>query len=234
MLKINGLSVNYGMLEAVKDVSLEIPEGKVVSLLGANGSGKSTILKTVSGLKAPRAGEMFLGDKKLNDMAVDEIVTLGISHIPEGRRLFPYMTVLENLNLGAYTRSSKKEADAIREEIFERFPNLKRRAGTRAGKLSGGEQEMLSVARGLMSRPRMLLMDEPCQGLSPLMVKEIGNTIRSINQSGITILLVEHNVSIALGVADKVYILRNGSMVYEGSPTDMTPDEFTKRVYLAA
>ena len=234
MLKLKGLSVNYGMLEAVKDVSLEIPEGKVVSLLGANGSGKSTILKTVSGLKAPRAGEMFLGDTKLNDMAVDEIVTLGISHIPEGRRLFPYMTVLENLNLGAYTRSSKKEAEEIREEIFERFPNLERRAGTRAGKLSGGEQEMLSVARGLMSRPRMLLMDEPCQGLSPLMVKEIGNTIRSINQSGITILLVEHNVSIALGVADKVYILRNGSMVYEGSPTDMTPDEFTKRVYLAA
>ena len=234
MLTLKGLSVNYGMLEAVKDVSLEIPEGKVVSLLGANGSGKSTILKTVSGLKAPRAGEMFLGDTKLNDMAVDEIVTLGISHIPEGRRLFPYMTVLENLNLGAYTRSSKKEAEEIREEIFERFPNLKHRAGTRAGKLSGGEQEMLSVARGLMSRPRMLLMDEPCQGLSPLMVKEIGNTIRSINQSGITILLVEHNVSIALGVADKVYILRNGSMVYEGSPTDMTPDEFTKRVYLAA
>ena len=133
MLTLKGLSVNYGMLEAVKDVSLEVPEGKVVSLLGANGSGKSTILKTVSGLKAPREGEMFLGDTKLNDMAVDEIVTLGISHIPEGRRLFPYMTVLENLNLGAYTRSGKKEAEDIREEIFERFPNLKRRAGTRAG-----------------------------------------------------------------------------------------------------
>jgi branched-chain amino acid transport system ATP-binding protein len=160
-------------------------------------------------------------------------VTLGISHIPEGRRLFPYMTVLENLNLGAYVQNSKAEVDAVREEIFERFPNLKRRAGTRAGKLSGGEQEMLSVARGLMSKPRMLLMDEPCQGLSPIMVKEIGNTIRSINESGITILLVEHNVSIALGVADHVYILRNGGIVFEGSPDAFSADEFTKRIYLA-
>lgn len=233
MLKISGLSVNYGMLEAVKDVSINVPEGKVVSLLGANGSGKSTILKTVSGLKAPREGEMYFGETKLNGMAVDAIVSMGISHIPEGRRLFPYMTVLENLNLGAYTRGSRKEVSEVREEIFERFPNLKERAGTRAGKLSGGEQEMLSVARGLMSRPRMLLMDEPCQGLSPIMVKEIGNTIRSVNESGITILLVEHNVSIALGVADHVYILQNGSIVYEGNPTDFSADEFTKRVYLA-
>ena len=233
MLTISGLSVNYGVVEAVKDVSINVPEGKVVSLLGANGSGKSTILKTVSGLKAPRQGEMYFGETKLNGMAVDEIVSMGVSHIPEGRRLFPYMTVSQNLNLGAYTRGSRKEVSEIRDEIFERFPNLKERAGTRAGKLSGGEQEMLSVARGLMSRPRMLLMDEPCQGLSPIMVKEIGNTIRSINRSGITILLVEHNLSIALGIADLVCILRNGSLVYEGKPTDFSPEEFTKKVYLA-
>ena len=233
MLKINDLCVNYGMLEAVKDVSMEVPEGKVVSLLGANGSGKSTILKTVSGLKAPREGEILFEDTRVDGMEIDAIVELGISQVPEGRRLFPYMTVLENLNLGAYVRSSKAEVDKVREEVFERFPALKRRSRVRAHSMSGGEQELLSVARALMSRPRMLLMDEPCQGLSPIMVKEIGETIRSLNESGITILLVEHNVSIALGVADHVYILRNGSIVFEGSPDSFSADEFTKRIYLA-
>ena len=233
MLKINDLCVNYGMLEAVKNVSMEVPEGKVVSLLGANGSGKSTILKTVSGLKAPRQGEIRFEDTKVDGMEIDAIVELGISQVPEGRRLFPYMTVLENLNLGAYVRSSRAEVDKVREEVFERFPALKRRSRVRAHSMSGGEQELLSVARALMSRPKLLLMDEPCQGLSPIMVKEIGKTIRSLNESGITILLVEHNVSIALGVADHVYILRNGGIVFEGSPDSFSADEFTKRIYLA-
>ena len=233
MLKINGLCVNYGMLEAVKDVSMEVPEGKVVSLLGANGSGKSTILKTVSGLKAPREGEILFEGTKVDGMEIDAIVELGISQVPEGRRLFPYMTVLENLNLGAYVRTSRAEVDKVREEVFERFPALKRRSRVRAHSMSGGEQELLSVARALMSRPKLLLMDEPCQGLSPIMVKEIGKTIRSLNESGITILLVEHNVSIALGVADHVYILRNGGIVFEGSPDAFSADEFTKRIYLA-
>ena len=233
MLKINDLCVNYGMLEAVKNVSMEVPEGKVVSLLGANGSGKSTILKTVSGLKAPRQGEILFEDTKVDGMEIDAIVELGISQVPEGRRLFPYMTVLENLNLGAYVRTSKAEVDKVREEVFERFPALKRRSRVRAHSMSGGEQELLSVARALMSRPKLLLMDEPCQGLSPIMVKEIGKTIRSLNESGITILLVEHNVSIALGVADHVYILRNGGIVFEGSPDAFSADEFTKRIYLA-
>ena len=221
------------MLEAVKNVSMEVPEGKVVSLLGANGSGKSTILKTVSGLKAPRQGEIRFEDTKVDGMEIDAIVALGISQVPEGRRLFPYMTVLENLNLGAYVRSSRAEVDKVREEVFERFPALKRRSRVRAHSMSGGEQELLSVARALMSRPKLLLMDEPCQGLSPIMVKEIGKTIRSLNESGITILLVEHNVSIALGVADHVYILRNGGIVFEGSPDTFSADEFTKRIYLA-
>ena len=233
MLKINDLCVNYGMLEAVKNVSMEVPEGKVVSLLGANGSGKSTILKTVSGLKAPREGEILFEDTKVDGMEIDAIVELGISQVPEGRRLFPYMTVLENLNLGAYVRSSRAEVDKVREEVFERFPALKRRSRVRAHSMSGGEQELLSVARALMSRPKLLLMDEPCQGLSPIMVKEIGKTIRSLNESGITILLVEHDVSIALGVADQVYILRNGGIVFEGSPDAFSADEFTKRIYLA-
>ena len=233
MLKINDLCVNYGMLEAVKNVSMEVPEGKVVSLLGANGSGKSTILKTVSGLKSPHQGEILFEDRKVDWMEAEAIVELGISQVPEGRRLFPYMTVLENLNLGAYVRSSKAEVDKVREEVFERFPALKRRSRVRAHSMSGGEQELLSVARALMSRPKLLLMDEPCQGLSPIMVKEIGKTIRSLNESGITILLVEHNVSIALGVADHVYILRNGGIVFEGSPDSFSADEFTKRIYLA-
>ena len=233
MLRINNLCVNYGMLEAVKDVSMVVPEGKVVSLLGANGSGKSTILKTVSGLKAPRQGEILFEDTRVDGMETEAIVDFGISQIPEGRRLFPYMTVLENLNLGAYVRSSKAEVDKVRAEVFERFPMLKKRSKVRASSMSGGEQELLAVARGLMSRPRMLLMDEPCQGLSPIMVKEIGKTIRALKESGITILLVEHNVSIALGVADHVYILRNGRIVFEGSPDAFSADEFTKRIYLA-
>ena len=232
-LRINDLCVNYGMLEAVKNVSMEVPEGKVISLLGANGSGKSTILKSISGLKDSRQGEIFLGDTKIDGMEIDKIVDLGISLIPEGRRLFPYMSVLENLNLGAYLQSSKAEIAKVRAEVFERFPMLKERANVRASKLSGGEQELLSVARGLMSRPRVLLMDEPCQGLSPIMVKEIRKTVRALNESGLSILLVEHNVSVALGAADHVYILRNGSIVFEGSPTELSADEFTKKIYLA-
>ena len=150
MLKIKDLCVNYGMLEAVKNVSLEVPEGKIVSLLGANGSGKSTILKTVSGLKDSRQGEIFYGDKKIDGMEIHKIVDIGLSLIPEGRRLFPYMSVLENLNLGAYRQNNKAEIEKIREEVFERFPRLKERSKVRASKMSGGEQEMLAVARGLM------------------------------------------------------------------------------------
>ena len=166
-------------------------------------------------------------------MEAEAIVALGISQVPEGRRLFPYMTVLENLNLGGYVHSRKAEVDKVREEVSGRFSVLKRRSRDRARSMSGGEQELLAVARGLMSRPKMLLMDEPCQGLSPITVKEVGKTIRSLKESGLTILLVEHNVSIALGVADHVYILRNGSIVFEGSPDAFSADEFTKRIYLA-
>lgn len=233
MLKITDLTVNYGMLEAVKNVLIQVPEGKVVSLLGANGSGKSTILKTISGLKAPRRGEIQFQSQRIDGMPIDEIVRLGIGHIPEGRRLFPYMTVLENLNMGAYTQNNKKEIARIRNELFESFPMLKDKTNLRAGVLSGGEQELLAVARALMAKPKFIMMDEPCQGLSPIVVKQIGKTIKHINESGVTILLVEHNVSIALGVADIVYILRNGTIIFEGSPADFSEDEFTKKVYLA-
>ena len=233
MLKITNLTVNYGMLEAVKNLGIQVPEGKIVSLLGANGSGKSTILKTISGLKAPRKGEIHFQGQRIDGMPVDEVVKLGIGHIPEGRRLFPYMTVLENLNMGAYTQNNKKEIAKIRHELLDSFPMLKKKSSLRAGNLSGGEQELLAVARALMVKPQFIMMDEPCQGLSPIMVKQLRKTIKNINESGVTILLVEHNVSVALGVADLVYILKNGSIIFEGSPTDFSEDEFTKKVYLA-
>lgn len=233
MLKTTNLSVHYGMLEAVKDVNLEIPEGKVVSLLGANGSGKSTTFKAICGLKSPTQGEIWFQDKRIDGMPSDKIVKLGISQIPEGRRLFPYMTILENLKMGAYSRKDKAEVSRDLDEVLERFPALRRKPRTRASALSGGEQEILAIARGLMARPKLLLMDEPCQGLSPIMIQEIGEVITDINQSGITIILIEHNVSVALGLAHKVYILSNSSIIFEGSPTDFSADDFVKKVYLA-
>ena len=233
MLKIKNLSVHYGVFQAVKDVDLEVPEGKVVSLLGANGSGKSTILKTISGLKSPSGGEIWFQDHRIDNIPSEKIVQLGIGHIPEGRRLFPYMTVMENIKMGAYSRNDKAEIANDLDDLLNRFPVLKEKANSRAGTLSGGQQELLAVARGLMARPKILLMDEPCQGLSPILVKEIGEVIKKIHRTGIALLLIEHNVSVALGVADKVYILRNGSVVFEGASSDFTEEEFTKKVYLA-
>jgi len=233
MLKLCNLSIHYGVFQAVKDVDLEVPEGKVVSLLGSNGSGKSTILKTISGLKSPSQGEIWFRDKRIDDLPAEKIVREGISHVPEGRRLFPYMTVLENIKMGAFVRTDKEEIAKDLDDIMTRFPILKQKARARAGNLSGGQQELLAVARGLMARPKILLMDEPCQGLSPIMVKETREVIKKINGGGIAILLVEHNVSVALGVADHVYILSNGSVVFEGTSTDFTEEEFTKKVYLA-
>jgi branched-chain amino acid transport system ATP-binding protein len=233
MLKIKNLSVHYGVFQAVKDVDLEVPEGKVVSLLGANGSGKSTILKTISGLHPASGGEIWFEDQRIDNIPSEQIVRLGIGHIPEGRRLFPYMTVMENIKMGAYSRNDKAEIANDLDDLLNRFPVLKEKANARAGTLSGGQQELLAVARGLMARPKILLMDEPCQGLSPILVKEIGEVIKKIHRTGIALLLIEHNVSVALGVADKVYILRNGSVAFEGTSSDFTEEEFTKKVYLA-
>lgn len=184
MLKLCNLSIHYGVFQAVKDVDLEVPEGKVVSLLGANGSGKSTILKTISGLKSPSQGEIWFQDKRIDGLPAEKIVQEGISHIPEGRRLFPYMTVLENIKMGAFTRADKEEIAKDLDDIMTRFPILKEKAKARAGNLSGGQQELLAVARGLMARPKILLMDEPCQGLSPIMVKETREVIKKINGGG--------------------------------------------------
>ena len=233
MLKIKGLSVHYGIFQAIHDLELEVGEGQTVSLLGANGSGKSTILKTVSGIKQPTRGEIWFEGKRIDREKPEKIVQMGVGSVMEGRRLFPYMSVLENLKMGAFSRTYKAGIKDDLERLFETFPILREKAKERAGLLSGGQQEMVAVARGLMARPKLLVMDEPCQGLSPIMVKEIGGIIRDIKAEGMTILLVEHNVSIALGVADKVYILQNGRMRYEGNPNDFTEDEFVQKVYLA-
>ena len=233
MLSIRGLSVHYGIFQAIHELDMEVPEGETVSLLGANGSGKSTILKAVSELKKPSSGEIRFQEVRIDGEKPENIVRGGIGSILEGRRLFPYMTVIENLKMGAFARSDK---DGIRDDLdgmLERFPILKEKANDRAGHLSGGQQEIVTVARGLMARPKLLVMDEPCQGLSPIMVKEIASIIRDIKSEGMTILLVEHNVSIALGVADKVYILQNGRMRFEGSPDDFSENEFAQKVYLA-
>ena len=233
MLRIRGLAIHYGIFQAVHDLDMDIDEGQTVSLLGANGSGKSTILKTVAGIKKPTRGEIWFGDRRIDAEKPENIVRLGIGSVMEGRRLFPYMTVLENLRMGAFSRRDRHGVQEDIDIMFRRFPILREKANSRAGLLSGGQQEMVAVARGLMARPRLLVMDEPCQGLSPIMVKEIASIIRDIKNEGMTILLVEHNVSIALGVADKVYILQNGRLRYEGNPDDFSKDEFVRKVYLA-
>ena len=233
MLSIKGLSVHYGIFQAIHELDMEVPEGKTVTLLGANGSGKSTILKAVSGIKKPTSGEIRFQETRIDGEKPENIVRWGIGSILEGRRLFPYMTVIENLRMGAFARSDRNGIRDDLDGMLQRFPILKEKANDRAGNLSGGQQEIVAVARGLMARPKLLVMDEPCQGLSPIMVKEIASIIRDIKSEGMTILLVEHNVSIALGVADKVYILQNGRMRFEGNPDDFSENEFVQKVYLA-
>jgi branched-chain amino acid transport system ATP-binding protein len=233
MLSIRGLAVHYGIFQAIHDLDLDVLEGQTVSLLGANGSGKSTILKTVSGIKKPTRGEITFQGMRIDQEKPENIVRRGIGSIMEGRRLFPYMSVLENLKMGAFARRDKDLVRADLDKMFQRFPILKEKANERAGLLSGGQQEMVAVARGLMANPKFLIMDEPCQGLSPIMVKEIASIIHDIKSEGITILLVEHNVSIALGVADKVYILQNGRIRFEGNPSEFSENEFVQKVYLA-
>ena len=233
MLSISDLSIHYGNFEAIRDLDLEVPEHQTVSLLGANGSGKSTILKSISGIKRRTRGEIRFEGTRIDEEKPENIVKMGIASVMEGRRLFPYMTVLENLRMGAFSRSDKDGVRETIEEMFARFPVLEEKANERAGLLSGGQQEMVAVARGLMAKPKLLVMDEPCQGLSPIMVKEIASIIRDLKEEGMTILLVEHNVSVALGAADKVYILRNGQIGFEGKPDEFSQDEFVQKVYLA-
>ncbi|MFC1965035.1 ABC transporter ATP-binding protein [Chloroflexota bacterium] len=232
MLSIRNIMVNYNAVVAVKDISIEVDEREVVTLIGSNGAGKSTILKTISGLKPPTSGEIWFLGKKISGLSPTEIVKMGIAHVPEGRRIFPYMTVLENLKMGAYIRRDREDVKQDLERYFELIPILKQRSKQQGGTLSGGEQQMLAVARALMAKPRLILMDEPSLGLAPMVVAEIGELIKSINAAGTAIILVEQNARMALRIAKRGYLLETGSIVIEGNADDLARNEQVKRVYL--
>jgi branched-chain amino acid transport system ATP-binding protein len=233
ILSVKEITINYGKVAAVRNISFDIEEGTIVTLIGANGAGKSTILKTISGLKHPSAGEIFFEGVKIDRLPPDNIVKAGVSHVPEGRRLFPSMSVKENLLMGAYLRKEKKEIENGFEKVFYYFPKLKERQKQRAGSLSGGEQQMLAMGRALMSRPKLLLLDEPSIGLSPLMSQMIGKIVHTINQEeGVSILLVEQNAKLALGLANKGYVLETGTIVLDGNAKELLNNDLVKTAYL--
>lgn len=232
MLEINNIDVYYGVIHALKSVSLKVEKGEIVTLIGANGAGKTTTLRTISGLIKPSKGSITFKGKKIEGMSAPEIVKLGISHVPEGRRIFPDMTVLENLELGAFLRKDKEEIKKDMELVYSRFPILKTRSKQNAGTLSGGEQQMLAIGRALMTRPELLLMDEPSMGLAPLLVNEIFSIIKEINKQGTTILLVEQNANVALSIAHRAYVIETGSIVLEGSGKELANSDQIKKAYL--
>jgi branched-chain amino acid transport system ATP-binding protein len=231
-LSVKDLFVNYGKLEVLKGVSMEIEEGRISLLLGANGSGKSTLLKTISGLHRPISGSIWFEERKIHEMASDDILRLGIAHVLEGRRIFPRMTVLENLELGAYSRSNQREIARDMEALYERFPILRHKRKQKSGALSGGEQQTLVIALAIMTKARLLLMDEPSQGLSPLIVNEVADTITRLNRDGMTIILVEHSLRLGLSIADKIYVLENGRIAFEANSTDLSGVEYAQKIYL--
>lgn len=232
MLKINNINVYYGAIHALKGVSVEVNEGEIVTLIGANGAGKSTILRTISGLLKPKTGEItFLGES-IAGIAAQDIVKKGISQVPEGRRVFANMSVLENLELGAYIRKDGREIKQDLDTVFSRFPRLGERRGQMAGTLSGGEQQMLAMGRALMSRPRLMLLDEPSMGLAPLLVKEIFSIIQEINATGTTILLVEQNAHMALSIANRAYVLETGRITLTGDAKELAASEAVRKAYL--
>lgn len=232
MLTINDINVFYGAIHAIKGVSLEVNEGEIVTLIGANGAGKSTILRTISGLLKPKTGSIQFEGQEIAGMPAHEIVTTGISQVPEGRRIFAEMSVLENLELGAFTRKDKDGIKADMELVFERFPRLKERIGQLAGTLSGGEQQMLAMGRALMSRPRLLLLDEPSMGLAPLLIKEIFAIIQDINKTGTTVLLVEQNANMALSIAHRAYVLETGRITLSGDAKELAASDEVRKAYL--
>jgi len=234
LLKLNNLSVHYGAIQALRNISLEIKQGEVVSLIGANGSGKTTTLRTISGLVRKSSGEIIYENKEISKKQASDIVKLGLSHVPEGRRVFPRMSVYENLEVGAITRKDKEGVAKDFKRSFELFPRLLERKYQMAGTLSGGEQQMLAIARGLLSRPRLLLLDEPSMGLAPLIVEEIFNILRDINESGTTILLVEQNANLALNFSNRAYILKNGIIDLEGDSKELLHNDEVKKAYLGA
>ncbi|WMM23429.1 ABC transporter ATP-binding protein [Tissierella sp. MB52-C2] len=232
MLELSNINVYYGGVHALKNISVQIKEGEIVTLIGANGAGKSTTLKAISGMEKLRSGEIKFNGENINSLNVPSIVKLGISHVPEGRRIFSKMSVMENLEMGAYIRDHKEDIKRDFENIFSLFPRLLERKNQMAGTLSGGEQQMLAIGRALMSRPKLILLDEPSMGLAPIIVKEIFSIIKDINKSGTTVLLVEQNANMALNVADRAYIIRNGEIEMEGNSKKILSDERLKKAYL--
>lgn len=232
MLEVRDLRVHYGTVEAVKGVSFHLEAGEMISLIGANGAGKSTILRALTGLVQPSAGTITFEHISLVGLSPHQIIRMGIGHVPEGRRLFPKMTVLENLKMGAYLQRSKADVAATLERIYEHFPILKERGQQRAGSLSGGEQQMLATARALMNRPRLLMLDEPSIGLSPIMTAEIGKIVQQINAMGVSVILVEQNAMLALTIAQRSYVLETGHIVMQGKAQDLLQDEGVKKAYL--
>lgn len=235
MLNIEGLRTSYGNIKVLKDISIQVPEGKIVSIIGANGAGKSTLLKTISGLVKAQEGRIIYKGKDIAGMPADRIVGLGISQVPEGRQLFAHLTVLDNIRLGAYHYFKRSNRDEINERIkhiYQIFPILEKRSKQIAGTLSGGEQQMLAIARALMGRPELLLLDEPSMGIAPLIVREIFNVINTLNESGTTILLVEQNARAALKVANHCYVLERGRVVLEGLAAELLDNPKVKEAYL--
>ena len=230
MLKIDELKVSYGGIEAVKGITFEVPDGKIVTLIGANGAGKSTTLRSIAGLVKPAHGRIHLQGEDITALSPDRIVSKGITLVPEGRHVFPDLTVLENLKIGAYLRKDSLEADL--NWVYELFPRLKERSWQAAGTLSGGEQQMLAVGRALMSRPKIIMMDEPSLGLAPIVVKGIFDIIREINRQGVTVLLIEQNANMALRIADIGYVLETGKLTLSGTGRELLTNEQVKKAYL--
>lgn len=232
MLKINDLHVNYGGIKALKGININVPEGKIITLIGANGAGKSTTLRSVTGLLKPASGSIIYNDTEITGKKTLDIVKGGVVLVPEGRKVFANLTVYENLILGAYPNKDKKAVNSDMEHVFSLFPRLKERLKQKAGTFSGGEQQMLAVGRALMSKPKLLMMDEPSLGLAPLIVKSIFDIIKDINKTGVTILLIEQNAKAALEIADYGYVMETGNIVLEGSGSDLLSNDDVKKAYL--
>ena len=232
MLEIKDIEVFYGVIQAIKGISFEVNEGEVIALIGANGAGKTTTLHTITGLLQPKKGSIMFEGKDITKVPAHKIVSLGMAHVPEGRRVFGELTVYENLKMGAYTRKDKAEIQETLEMVYKRFPRLEERKNQLAGTLSGGEQQMLAMGRALMSHPKIIVMDEPSMGLSPIFVNEIFKIIQDVSKSGTTVLLVEQNAKKALSIADRAYVLETGKIVLEGDAKELMNNDSIKKAYL--
>ena len=232
MLEVRDLQVYYGMIHAIKGISFDVNQGEVIALIGANGAGKTTTLHTITGLLAPKSGSVLFEGKDITKVPAHKIVSMGMAHVPEGRRVFAELSVYENLKMGADTRKDKKEIEESLANVYKRFPRLEERKNQMAGTLSGGEQQMLAMGRALMSKPKIILMDEPSMGLSPIFVNEIFDIIRAVSESGTTVLLVEQNAKKALSISDRAYVLETGTITMSGKAKDLLEDEAVKKAYL--